>query len=186
MRIRNPVILVHLQQIASVEAKRARNGLRTKNVFSVSYNLFLHPSLAFFSKKSWDPLRYLCLTFITVMQDKENMDPEVIKQTVSELQQSSLKVSRLNQNWLLSAFSFVRYARTQKFPVTSLVIEWNGFNKNELCGWGWDLAKLLEFVTPNNKVATVLFRSQHPPTPGNLKGGRWSSWIKYLKIKSPF
>jgi hypothetical protein len=32
------------------------------------------------------------------MQDKENMDPEVIKQTVSELQQSSLKVSRLNQN----------------------------------------------------------------------------------------
>jgi hypothetical protein len=27
------------------------------------------------------------------MQDKENMDPEVIKQTVSELQQSSLKVT---------------------------------------------------------------------------------------------
>jgi hypothetical protein len=28
-----------------------------------------------------------------VWQDKENMDPEVIKQTVSELQQSSLKVT---------------------------------------------------------------------------------------------
>ncbi len=33
----------------------------------------------------------------------------------------------------------------------------------------------------NAEVATVLVRSQHPPTQWNLRGGRCSSWIKCWK-----
>ncbi len=38
-----------------------------------------------------------------------------------------------------------------------------------------DLADRLERLAVDGKIATVLGRSQHPPTEWNLSGGRWSS-----------
>jgi hypothetical protein len=59
-----------------------------------------------------------CPIIITVMQDKENMDPEVIKQTVSELQQSSLKVTEQNY-FIIFRFNEIMLNLSQKSVIAT-------------------------------------------------------------------
>jgi hypothetical protein len=99
-----------LQNLACsmLEAALSLENLAT-NILIFDFNLetVSGSGLVIFSEKSLYSVHSSrqCLTIITVWQDKENMDPEVIKQTVSELQQSSLKVTEKNE------FIIFRYSK---------------------------------------------------------------------------